>query len=182
MRQSSLWLLTFCLILCSASQTMALVLCKTSDDTLKVRDVCKKGEKRLDPVALGLQGPPGPIGPKGPSGPSGLLGPPGPPGPPGLPGLPGLSADFYVVQGNAKLIGLETTDFETLSCTSLDDAAVSWSYEGSGLIGGPGAGGFMNVLPLLTGSHPSGFTFSFFCSTYPTCGITYRIICADLTP
>jgi hypothetical protein len=51
----------------------AAVLCKTTDDTLKVRDICKKHEIRLDPAMLGLQGPPGPRGLQG------IQGPPGAP-------------------------------------------------------------------------------------------------------
>src|SRR5262249_61364790 len=39
------------------------VLCSTGGGTLKVRDACRPRETPVDPVALGLQGPPGPPGP-----------------------------------------------------------------------------------------------------------------------
>src|SRR5437660_704821 len=54
------------------------VLCKRRDATLKVRDTCKLTETQVDPVALGLQGPPGAPGPQGVKGDPGLQGPPGP--------------------------------------------------------------------------------------------------------
>src|ERR1700688_1711198 len=42
------------------------ILCKAGDGTLKVRDTkCQKHETLVDPVALGLQGPPGVRGPTG---------------------------------------------------------------------------------------------------------------------
>lgn len=50
----------------------ALVLCQKKSGAVFVRSTCKKKETRLDPVALGLQGPPGNTGAKG---------DPGPPGP-----------------------------------------------------------------------------------------------------
>lgn len=54
----------------------ASILCKATDGTLKVREnVCQKKEVRIDPISLGLQGPPGP---RGLPGPQGLQGPPGP--------------------------------------------------------------------------------------------------------
>jgi hypothetical protein len=46
-----------------------------------------------------------------------------------------------------------------LNCTNAGDAAVGWAPEGYGLVAGPGVS-----------------------STNPTCSITHRIICADLTP
>jgi|SRR3954465_5512164 len=62
------------LSLAGASISTAAVLCKTSDDTLKVRDTaCKNREIRIDPASLGLQGPPGPRGFRGPQGPAGPL-------------------------------------------------------------------------------------------------------------
>jgi hypothetical protein len=54
----------------------AAVLCMNSSGSVFVRDGCKSNQKVLDPVALGLVGPPGPQGPIGPQGPAG---PPGPP-------------------------------------------------------------------------------------------------------
>lgn len=191
MRESSVWLITSCLLLGAATEAPALVLCRTSDDTLKVRDACRKGEKLIDPAALRLQGPPGPQGLQGPrgfkgpvgaDGPRGAVGPPGEAGPPGPRGLPGAPVSFYIVQGSTKTIGDSAIDVETLNCSNLGDAAVSWADEGAGLFAGPGVSGFQNVLPQLTGSLPIGFTFTFFCTTNPTCTLTHRIICADLTP
>ena len=59
----------------------AAVLCKTSSGLVAVRDACKQGETQLDPVALGLQGPPGPKGDAGAPGTTGPTGPTGPAGP-----------------------------------------------------------------------------------------------------
>jgi hypothetical protein len=58
----------------------ASIQCKTKDGALKERDTanCLQHETRVDPVALGLQGPPGPRGPRGPQGPQGAQGLPGP--------------------------------------------------------------------------------------------------------
>lgn len=66
-----------------SSRAEALVLCapKDGEGSVKVREACKKNETQLDPVALGLQGPPGP---------KGDTGNPGPPGPMGLQGDRGL--------------------------------------------------------------------------------------------
>jgi hypothetical protein len=61
----------------------AVVLCAhprsdgTFNTSVKIRETCKPAETQLDPVALGLQGPPGSQGPLGP------IGPAGPPGPAG---------------------------------------------------------------------------------------------------
>src|SRR5690242_11485519 len=40
----------------------AKVLCARPSGTLKIRDACRSRETLVDPVALGLQGPPGPPG------------------------------------------------------------------------------------------------------------------------
>jgi hypothetical protein len=48
----------------------ALVLCMKRSGNLAVRDACKPREAAVDPVALGLQGPPGPQGPSGASAPA----------------------------------------------------------------------------------------------------------------
>src|SRR5262245_53387147 len=89
MRQPSVLLITSFLLLASVTEATALVLCRAPDDSLKVRDSCKRRERRVDPAALGLQGPPGPTGPGGLIGPVGPPGPPGSPGPTGPPGSPG---------------------------------------------------------------------------------------------
>ena len=73
------WMGVVACVAVSAAASAA-VLCKTSMGLVAVRDLCKRGETQLDPVALGLQGPPGPPGPLGP------MGDPGPQGPPGIVG------------------------------------------------------------------------------------------------
>src|SRR5207249_8434185 len=75
----------------------AAVLCTdgSGTGTVRVREACRRREVQLDPVALGLQGPPGPAGPQGatgahgPSGPKGDQGDAGAQGPPGMPGATG---------------------------------------------------------------------------------------------
>jgi hypothetical protein len=141
---------------------------------------CRRGNKGYDAweLTIGAAGPPGPPGPPGAPGTPGTPGAPGTPGPPGPPGVAG----FYVVAGSAHAVLASATDVESLNCTNAGDAAVSWAPEGYGLVAGPGVSGFLNVVPALTGTLPTGFTFTFVCSTNPTCTITHRIICADLTP
>ena len=64
----------------------ALVLCAARDGSVKARGACKPHETRIDPAAIGVQGPPGPRGPQGERGPSGLAGTQGPQGPVGSTG------------------------------------------------------------------------------------------------
>lgn len=73
----------------------AAVLCapKGGDGSVKVREMCEKNETQLDPVALGLQGPPGPPGPMGAQGPQGEQGVTGPQGLQGERGLPGIQGE-----------------------------------------------------------------------------------------
>src|SRR5262249_48843096 len=52
------WVGAMACVAMSASASAA-VLCKTSSGLVAVRDVCNQGETELDPVVLGLQGPPG---------------------------------------------------------------------------------------------------------------------------
>jgi len=59
-------------LLVTSTARAALVLCQKKSGAVFVRSACKKKETPLDPVALGLQGPPGNTGAKG---------DPGPPGP-----------------------------------------------------------------------------------------------------
>ncbi len=61
----------------TAASASAAVLCKARNATVKVRDLCKLTEMRLDPTALGLQGPVGLQGVKGDRGDPGPVGPPG---------------------------------------------------------------------------------------------------------
>src|SRR5204863_2899736 len=68
------WMAVVACVATSAAAS-ATVLCKTSTGLVAVRDACKRGETQLDPVALGLQGPPGPKGDPGMQGPQGLPGP-----------------------------------------------------------------------------------------------------------
>lgn len=65
------------------------VLCTNPSGSVFVRTQCKGSEIQLNPVALGLVGPPGPQGPAGPAGPPGPEGPQGPPGPTGATGATG---------------------------------------------------------------------------------------------
>src|SRR5438874_5836813 len=71
------WWRWMAVVACVATATTAsaTVLCKTSTGLVAVRDACKRGETQLDPIALGLQGPPGPTGA---TGATGATGPPGP--------------------------------------------------------------------------------------------------------
>lgn len=81
MRSTSRILVAFVLLALSClAGAQATILCKAKDGTLKARDTanCPKHETRVDPVALGLQGPPGPRGLRGPQGPQGAQGLPGP--------------------------------------------------------------------------------------------------------
>ena len=78
------WMAVVACVATSAAASAA-VLCATRSRTVKVRDVfCRRRERTLDLVSLGLQGPtgaqgtPGPAGPKGDKGDMGLQGPPGP--------------------------------------------------------------------------------------------------------
>ena len=88
------WMAVMACVAMSASASAA-VLCRTSTGLVAVRDACKRGETQLDPVALGLQGPPGPTGPQGdkgdpgPAGAPGATGPMGSQGPQGIAGPPG---------------------------------------------------------------------------------------------
>ncbi len=108
---------------------------------------------------------------------AGCKGPEGPQGPPGPPGL----SSFYVVDGAIKIVPGSTTDIQTVSC-NLGDAATGWAMEGAGVALGPVASGHRTVIPVITGTQPTGFEFKFLCTTGPGCTITNRIICADLTP
>ena len=78
MRSASRFLGAFALLAFGwIDAAQATILCKTKDGTLKARDTanCPKHETRVDPAALGLQGPPGPQGPPGLQGIQGLPGP-----------------------------------------------------------------------------------------------------------
>jgi hypothetical protein len=90
------------LVICLATLAMAArditstaradILCQEDNlDTLKARPGpdCRTGEKKIDPVTLGLQGPAGPEGSVGPKGADGAVGPEGPVGPKGADGAVG---------------------------------------------------------------------------------------------
>jgi Collagen triple helix repeat (20 copies) len=92
------------LVICLATLAMAArditstaradILCQEDNlDTLKARPgpVCRTGEKKIDPVTLGLQGPAGPEGSVGPKGADGAVGPAGPEGPVGPKGADGTA-------------------------------------------------------------------------------------------
>ena len=72
------WCLLTWAVFAVAVQAHAAILCSGQNGLLRVRDVCKPRETRVDPVGLGLQGPPGPPGPTGAQGDKGVPGPPGP--------------------------------------------------------------------------------------------------------
>jgi hypothetical protein len=67
------------------------VLCRSTNDSLFVRTQCRTNETQVDPVALGLVGPPGPVGPQGTQGAPGAVGPQGPIGPAGAQGPQGVA-------------------------------------------------------------------------------------------
>lgn len=69
----------------------AAVLCAPKSGAVSVREECKPTETQLDPVALGLQGPPGPQGDTGEPGPMGLQGMQGEQGEKGDRGLQGIA-------------------------------------------------------------------------------------------
>src|ERR1700677_3330716 len=74
------------------STARADILCQEDNlDTLKARPGpdCRTGEKKIDPVTLGLQGPAGPEGSAGPKGADGAVGPAGPEGSAGPKGAVG---------------------------------------------------------------------------------------------
>lgn len=130
----------------------------------------------------GKGGPQGEQGKEGPQGEQGKVGPQGEQGKVGPPGPPGLPAGFYVVTGPTKTVLASETDEETLTCTNPGDAATGWAMEGAGLVSGPASSGHRTVIPVLDGTLPVGFLFKYVCSTAPSCEITNRIICADLSP
>jgi hypothetical protein len=74
-----------------AAPSWGAVLCfKKETRVVKLRNTkCRPGEKPIDPVALGLQGPPGVSGTPGGPGPQGMQGPEGPTGPMGPGGAQG---------------------------------------------------------------------------------------------
>jgi len=59
-------------LLTASTVADAAVLCASKKGAVFVRDACKKKERAIDPVALGLQGPPGLQGQQGPKGDPGL--------------------------------------------------------------------------------------------------------------
>lgn len=86
------------LVALSLNSAGAAILCEVNaganKGTVKVEagPNCQARETKIDPVALGLQGPQGlqgPVGPQGPQGPQGSAGPQGPDGPQGKEGSPG---------------------------------------------------------------------------------------------
>ena len=102
------------LVICLATLAMAArditstaradILCQEDNlDTLKARPGpdCRTGEKKIDPVTLGLQGPAGPEGSVGPKGAVGPAGPEGPVGPKGADGAVGPAAPPWATGGNA---------------------------------------------------------------------------------
>src|SRR5207244_11000708 len=77
--------------LCSPAGAMVLCTGRTGAGTLKVRETCTSRETQVDPVELGLQGPPGDPGEPGPPGDPGPAGDSGPQGDAGPPGDPAAS-------------------------------------------------------------------------------------------
>ncbi len=107
-----------------ASQASGMMLCtgKRGTGTLRMRETCSSHEMQVDPMDLGLQGPPGDPGEPGPPGDPGSPGDPGPqgdPGPPGDPGSASLGSPTPFVCLKAKLPALSTASGDSV-CTSLD--------------------------------------------------------------
>jgi hypothetical protein len=72
----------------------ALILCVDSGGNVTAVASCKKGWTPLDPVAVGLQGPPGP---------QGIPGTPGAPGAPGPQGPAGISTAYAAHQNRVEI-------------------------------------------------------------------------------
>ena len=105
--------------LCSPAGAMVLCTGRTGAGTLKVRETCTSREMQVDPVELGLQGPPGDPGEPGPPGDPGLAGDPGPqgdPGPPGDPAVSGPAQPFVCLK--AKLPAVSTASGDSV-CADL---------------------------------------------------------------
>ena len=133
-------------------------------------------------ITVGAVGESGSTGQVGDQGPQGQQGPEGPPGPPGPPGPQGVTVNFYVISGPPKEVPADTVDVETLVCRA-GDAVTGWAAEGAGVTNKPVSwGGDRTVIPIMNQATPVGFEFKHWCLTDPICEITYRIICADLTP
>src|SRR3989442_14254320 len=77
--------------LCSPAPAMVLCTGRNGTGTLRMRETCTSRETQVDPVELGLQGPPGDPGEPGPPGDPGPAGGPGPPSDPRPPGAPARS-------------------------------------------------------------------------------------------
>lgn len=129
MTRRALWVLTPVLLIgfCGLSSAHAAVLCATGKGALKLRDACKPKETQVDPVALGLQGPPGPQGD---------------PGPQGIPGNPGPEGPGVVVRdANAALVGVlvkvpdpgEALVSEVTVVRSIDSATYSFPVGADGI-------------------------------------------------
>lgn len=103
----------------SATTAMADVLCSKKRGAVVLRSgpECKSRERRIDPLALGLQGEKGAKGDKGDEGGKGDTGDPGPAGPSGLPGpfptgdLPAgtMLRGVFGVVGTAAAAGVAST-------------------------------------------------------------------------
>src|SRR5438445_13341181 len=109
-------LLAATLLIGFASQADAMMLCtgKRGTGTLRMRETCSSHEMQVDPMDLGLQGPPGDPGEPGPPGDPG---PAGDPGPPGGPGLGGAGGQPFVCL-KAKLPAQPTASGDSV-CTDL---------------------------------------------------------------
>lgn len=126
--------------------THAIVMCgpKRPDGTLRdggsirLRAACRSSELQLDPVALGLQGPPGAPGEEGPTGPQ------GPSGADGQPGATGPAGAFIVEDTNGVEVGVVLT------------VPVAAGSSPEGVAGAPGAwiipsfGGLSDVMIYVT--------------------------------
>jgi len=166
----------------SGNQILAALPAFVADGEILLTVDCKRGNDGFDAWDLTI-GAGGEAGPTGPTGETGATGPTGATGATGATGTVTGSGlvGFYVVTGANRVVAASATDVSSLSCNA-GDAAMSWAPEGFGLVVGPGVSGFLNVVPIETASVPTGFTFTFICSTNPTCDIRQRIVCADLTP
>jgi len=131
MNHRPLRLMVGSLLLAMCSDAIAGVLCtsKNGTGTLKLRDACRPSELQVDPVALGLRGPPGPTGPEGPQGP------------------PGTAA--VVKDAMGRLVGQLYPETPVSQGLLFDNSLVIREVQGRGLLLLVGETGFLRTPPLL---------------------------------
>ncbi len=123
----------------AAGYVEAAVLCANPSGSVFLRATCNGSEIKLDPVALGLVGPPGPAGPPGPPGPARAQGPAGPVGPQGPVGATGAQGPAGPTgpQGPAgSLTGYQIVSFDTTKQDTDEQIAVATCPAGKHVLGG----------------------------------------------